>query len=93
MAFLYFHSKKKVPPCPTVQEFIIMVVLSNMQVLGAGQFGTVWLALQRLRDNSGLSVHRAVKILRPNASEQDQEDFLREALTMTQLEHAHLVRN
>jgi hypothetical protein len=66
--------------------------IKAIKILGAGQFGTVWLALQRLRDGSGTSAHRAVKILRPNAGEQDQEDFLREALTMTELEHEHLVR-
>eukprot|EP00730_Choanoeca_flexa_P005658 TRINITY_DN11993_c0_g1_i10.p1 TRINITY_DN11993_c0_g1~~TRINITY_DN11993_c0_g1_i10.p1 ORF type:complete len:1151 (+),score=343.28 TRINITY_DN11993_c0_g1_i10:249-3701(+) len=66
--------------------------IKAIKVLGAGQFGTVWLALQKMRDQQNTMKHRAVKLLRPNASEQDQEDFLREAITMSRISHSNLVR-
>eukprot|EP00043_Microstomoeca_roanoka_P019180 m.212758 g.212758 ORF g.212758 m.212758 type:complete len:1003 (-) comp16950_c2_seq1:283-3291(-) len=66
--------------------------IKAIKVLGAGQFGTVWLALQRIRKGEKTKQkHRAVKLLRPGASELDQEDFLAEALTMSKLDHPNLV--
>ncbi|EGD76512.1 TK/HMTK protein kinase [Salpingoeca rosetta] len=66
--------------------------IKAIKVLGAGQFGTVWLALQRIRKGTKVSQkHRAVKLLRPGASELDQEDFLAEAITMSKLDHPNLV--
>eukprot|EP00056_Hartaetosiga_gracilis_P012265 m.195286 g.195286 ORF g.195286 m.195286 type:complete len:270 (-) comp13663_c0_seq29:1321-2130(-) len=66
--------------------------INAIKILGAGQFGTVWLALHRIRTGESVAhKHRAVKLLRPGASELDQEDFIAEALTMSKLDHPNLV--
>eukprot|EP00055_Hartaetosiga_balthica_P015359 m.89997 g.89997 ORF g.89997 m.89997 type:complete len:1085 (-) comp8845_c0_seq1:479-3733(-) len=66
--------------------------LNAIKILGAGQFGTVWLALHRIRNGDNTThKHRAVKLLRPGASELDQEDFIAEALTMSKLDHPNLI--
>ena len=56
--------------------------LRALKILGAGQFGKVYLALH---SSSEGDVRRAVKMLRSGASTQDREEFLREAETMLRL--------
>ncbi len=64
--------------------------LRALKIVGAGQFGKVYLALQA--GPSG-ETRRAVKMLRTGASAQDHQEFLREAETMLHLgSHDHLVR-
>eukprot|EP01147_Barroeca_monosierra_P009266 gene9266-1543_t len=66
--------------------------LRAIKVIGAGQFGTVWLALQQVQTGAkSAEKHRAVKLIRSGTSEQDQEDFVAEALTMSKLDHPNLV--
>ena len=52
------------------------------KVLGAGEFGEVWLATQLTKSSSGnkITVHRAVKTLKQGAGGADKDEFLREAL-------------
>lgn len=69
--------------------------LEMVKALGSGQFGMVYLAEHTFKDKRGkglICVERAVKVLREDTNERDQEDFLREALIMTQLNHGNLVR-
>ena len=56
--------------------------LDAMKVLGAGEFGEVWLARQLTRGSTGakIKVHRAVKTLKQGAGGADKDEFLREAL-------------
>ncbi len=56
--------------------------------MGAGQFGNVYSALWCFSHHK-LKV--AVKILRPNASEEDKVKFLQEAAIMGQFKHPNVV--
>lgn len=62
--------------------------LQAIQVLGAGQFGEVYLAHQVQND---CKVLRAVKMLRGAASGTDKAEFLGEAAIMQQLKHINIV--
>eukprot|EP00048_Salpingoeca_helianthica_P004078 m.73515 g.73515 ORF g.73515 m.73515 type:complete len:695 (+) comp13038_c1_seq1:54-2138(+) len=63
--------------------------LRAIKIVGAGQFGKVFLAIQTSAQGT---TQRAVKMLRSGASAQDREEFLREAETMLALGSAdHVV--
>lgn len=66
-----------------------------MKQIGAGQFGDVWLAEQKVPqgrgDRGGATIKRAVKLLRNAATKADKDEFLREAEVMLELDHEHLV--
>ena len=64
--------------------------LTGVKVLGAGQFGQVYLAVQSMNDNPEDDVQRAVKLLRDGASSEDKVEFTREAEIMTDLQSVHL---
>eukprot|EP00041_Stephanoeca_diplocostata_P034738 m.1200197 g.1200197 ORF g.1200197 m.1200197 type:complete len:779 (-) comp24572_c0_seq34:2227-4563(-) len=63
-------------------------------IIGAGQFGEVWLAdqIKKLKDGSVTKVKRAVKLLKGAASEGDRGEFVREAETMLNFDHDNVVR-
>lgn len=65
--------------------------LAPARMLGAGQFGTVYMAVQTqsLDDTGG--VQRAVKLLQAGASSEDKGEFIREAETMQRLVHPNIV--
>eukprot|EP00730_Choanoeca_flexa_P003250 TRINITY_DN11342_c1_g2_i10.p1 TRINITY_DN11342_c1_g2~~TRINITY_DN11342_c1_g2_i10.p1 ORF type:complete len:1254 (+),score=295.90 TRINITY_DN11342_c1_g2_i10:97-3858(+) len=64
--------------------------------IGAGQFGDVWLADQKVPpgrgDMGGNTIKRAVKLLRNAATPAHKEEFLREAEVMLDLTHENLVQ-
>ena len=66
--------------------------LTGVKVLGAGQFGRVYLAVQTFGDDESKDVQRAVKLLRDGASLSDKEEFTREAEIMTVMEHPNIVQ-
>eukprot|EP00041_Stephanoeca_diplocostata_P033126 m.1085046 g.1085046 ORF g.1085046 m.1085046 type:complete len:1167 (-) comp24278_c1_seq1:375-3875(-) len=68
--------------------------LKPVHVIGAGQYGEVYLALQTARIKGGgkVDLKRAVKMVRNNATKEDKKEFQREAETMMLLEHENLVR-
>eukprot|EP00040_Diaphanoeca_grandis_P016113 m.83014 g.83014 ORF g.83014 m.83014 type:complete len:662 (+) comp25583_c2_seq1:157-2142(+) len=67
--------------------------LTGVKVLGAGQFGRVYLAVQHIKeDDPSQDVQRAVKLLREGASASDKEEFTREAEIMTLLDHPNIVK-
>jgi len=67
--------------------------LTGVEVLGAGQFGRVYLAVQSSGDDDPDSdVQRAVKLLRDGASASDKEEFTREAEIMTYMTHRNIVQ-
>jgi hypothetical protein len=63
--------------------------LSPVVVLGAGEFGQVYLANQELAD--GAVKQRAVKMLRGGAASADKELFCREIAINAGLKHANIV--
>jgi serine/threonine protein kinase len=66
--------------------------LTGVKVLGAGQFGRVYLAVQASPDDDpDKDIQRAVKMLRSGASPGDKEEFTREAEIMTMLMHPNIV--
>eukprot|EP00045_Choanoeca_perplexa_P015831 m.205084 g.205084 ORF g.205084 m.205084 type:complete len:1184 (+) comp17092_c1_seq4:142-3693(+) len=69
--------------------------LKAIKQIGAGQFGDVWLAEQKVPpgrgDLGGSTIKRAVKLLRNAATKADKDEFLREAEVMLELGHEHLV--
>jgi hypothetical protein len=72
--------------------------LIPVRPIGAGQFGLVFHVQQRVAgDKAGAAsadavVDCAVKALRQGASQDDMADFLREAQTMSQLDHPNILR-
>eukprot|EP00041_Stephanoeca_diplocostata_P030812 m.941208 g.941208 ORF g.941208 m.941208 type:complete len:683 (+) comp23832_c0_seq7:176-2224(+) len=66
--------------------------LTGVKVLGAGQFGRVYLAVQSYGEDEAKDVQRAVKLLREGASASDKEEFTREAEIMTLLDHENIVK-
>eukprot|EP00730_Choanoeca_flexa_P005059 TRINITY_DN11867_c1_g1_i9.p1 TRINITY_DN11867_c1_g1~~TRINITY_DN11867_c1_g1_i9.p1 ORF type:complete len:890 (+),score=245.21 TRINITY_DN11867_c1_g1_i9:193-2862(+) len=70
--------------------------LKAIQQIGAGQFGSVYTATQRIRIGKDKwakePVMRAVKLLRNAANADDKEEFTREAETMLPLDHPNLVK-
>jgi len=67
--------------------------LTGVKVLGAGQFGRVYLAVQHIDENDpSKDIQRAVKLLREGASTSDKEEFTREAEIMTMLNHPNIVK-
>ena len=90
--FLTSFLTSSIPPRSGTEEkkFEVEGLLAEMQmkrselralkVLGAGQFGKVLLAVQGSSPIDSKQV--AVKMLRPGASAQDHEEFLKEAETM-----------
>ena len=72
--------------------------LMAKKVIGMGQFGEVYLALQVMKSKGegkaelGNSLERAVKILRKSAGQADRMEFLREAEAMVKLTHPNLVQ-
>eukprot|EP00039_Didymoeca_costata_P023759 m.8143 g.8143 ORF g.8143 m.8143 type:complete len:664 (+) comp3845_c0_seq1:158-2149(+) len=65
--------------------------LTGVKVLGAGQFGRVYLAVQSYGDDATKDVQRAVKLLRDGASASDKAEFTREAVVMTIMKHKNIV--
>lgn len=91
-------SPREVPQGDLFRKQIHRADLKAVKVIGAGQYGEVWLAVQHARkhkDKGGgvVRIKRAVKMLKNNASRQDKQEFLREAETMLALgEHNNLLR-
>lgn len=83
--------KKESVPDALVSFQINRDQLTGVKVLGAGQFGRVYLAVQHFGDDPAKDVQRAVKLLRDGASLSDKEEFTREAEIMTYLNHPNIV--
>jgi len=88
---------REVPKGPLFQKQIHRGDLTPVKVIGAGQYGEVYLAVQtaRLPGTKGggvVKLKRAVKMVRNNATMEDKKEFLREAETMIKLEHENLVK-
>ncbi|XP_067675199.1 proto-oncogene tyrosine-protein kinase ROS-like isoform X2 [Haliotis asinina] len=66
--------------------------LTLTKFLGSGAFGEVFMGVARdiLSDSSG-DTKVAVKTLRKSASEHEKEEFLKEALLMSNFRHAHIL--
>lgn len=84
--------KKESVPDALVSFQINRDQLTGVKVLGAGQFGRVYLAVQHFGDDPAKDVQRAVKLLRDGASLSDKEEFTREAEIMTYLNHPNIVK-
>eukprot|EP00042_Codosiga_hollandica_P034054 m.235800 g.235800 ORF g.235800 m.235800 type:complete len:886 (+) comp54317_c0_seq1:164-2821(+) len=63
--------------------------LSSLKVLGTGQFGMVYLADHRVSESS--IINRAVKMLRDNASVENQREFMHEAEIMAGFNHPSII--
>eukprot|EP00051_Salpingoeca_urceolata_P010320 m.125929 g.125929 ORF g.125929 m.125929 type:complete len:644 (+) comp16665_c0_seq1:154-2085(+) len=63
--------------------------LYAVATLGAGQFGTVYLAMQAIHGKEEPE-KRAVKMLRQGAAATDEEEFLQEAETMLAFDHPNV---
>ena len=62
-------------------------------VLGSGQFGTVYSASWTSSDSGGGGVTEvAVKSMKEGASEEERTKFLQEAAIMGQFKHAYILR-
>ena len=83
--------KKEAVPDALTSYQINRDQLTGVKVLGAGQFGRVYLAVQHFGDDATKDVQRAVKLLRDGASLSDKEEFTREAEIMTYLNHPNIV--
>jgi hypothetical protein len=90
----FYPDSFKKEPVPLALEKIQMEreELTAVEVLGAGQFGRVYLAVQSFDDDATADVQRAVKLLRDGASVNDKEEFTREAEIMTFLNHRNIVQ-
>lgn len=74
---------------PLMMAHVSRKDLTAIKIIGAGQFGKVYLAMQSIQ---GVESQRAVKMLRGGASDNDRNEFLREAETMIELGmHANIV--
>jgi len=83
--------KEAVPPALDAIQ-IDRETLTGVKVLGAGQFGRVYLAVQSFDADESKDIQRAVKLLRDGASAADKEEFTREAEIMTLLDHPNVVK-
>lgn len=68
--------------------------LKAVKVIGAGQFGEVWLADQAIRKSNGqvVQARRAIKMLKEGGSDGDREEFIKESETMLEFDHDNVVR-
>ncbi|EGD74912.1 TK/HMTK protein kinase [Salpingoeca rosetta] len=87
--------EREAPPGALFKKQVHRVDLRPVKAIGAGQFGQVYLAWQTVADGQGEDggnmVRRAVKMLRGGASNDDKEEFIKEATIMLDLEHDNLV--
>jgi hypothetical protein len=68
--------------------------LKAVKVIGAGQFGEVWLADQAIRKANGqvVQARRAIKMLKEGGSDADRDEFILESETMLEFDHDNVVR-
>jgi hypothetical protein len=68
--------------------------MKALKIVGAGQFGEVWLAEQAIKRPNGsvIPVKRAVKMLKEGGSENDRDEFVLESETMLDFDHDNVVR-
>lgn len=91
------NAPREVPKGELFKKQIHRADLKAINVIGAGQYGEVYLALQTARKPSHLgggliTVKRAVKMVRNNATKEDRVEFLRESETQLKLDHENLVK-
>lgn len=73
----YPDSFKKESVPPALENYQIdRETLTGVKVLGAGQFGRVYLAVQSFGTDESQDVQRAVKLLRDGASASDKVTFV-----------------
>lgn len=80
--------ERLVPPADLFPIQIHRADLVADKIIGAGAFGQVYLASQKV---DGGNVRRAVKMLRGGASEADRKVFIRETQFMRHMKHENLV--
>ena len=96
--FAAISSKRDTVPMSLFPIQIHRADIMAKKVIGMGQFGEVYLALQVMKNKGegkaelGNSLERAVKILRKSAGQADRMEFLREAEAMVKLTHPNLVQ-
>lgn len=96
--FAAISSKRDTVPVSLFPIQIHRADIMAKKVIGMGQFGEVYLALQVMKNKGegkaelGNSLPRAVKILRKSAGQADRMEFLREAEAMVKLTHPNLVQ-
>ena len=68
--------------------------IEAVNVIGAGQFGEVWMGLQAIKQRDGTvkKVQRAVKTLKGAASLADRDEFVRESEVMLDFDHDNVTR-
>lgn len=91
------NAPREVPTGELFKKQIHRADLKAVHVIGAGQYGEVYLALQTARKPSHMgggivALKRAVKMVRNNATREDKKEFLRESNTQLMLDHESLVK-
>ena len=87
-------SGRESAPASLFRKQVHRADMRAIKVIGAGQFGEVWLAEQRGKTKSGqpVVVKRAVKMLKGEASSADRKEFVREAEVMLNFDHDNVTR-
>eukprot|EP00039_Didymoeca_costata_P029290 m.24012 g.24012 ORF g.24012 m.24012 type:complete len:877 (+) comp7565_c0_seq1:238-2868(+) len=89
------NAPREAPPPELYKLQVHRADLEAEKVLGAGEFGEVYLAKQKCRSKSGnvIQVRRAVKTLKQGAGGNDKNEFLHEAMIMLAVgSHPNVVR-
>lgn len=83
-------ARERAPP-RLFQKQVHRADILATKVIGAGQFGEVWLAKQKIKTKAGdRQVMRAVKTLKGAAGPNDRAEFVREAEVMLDFDHANV---
>ncbi|XP_063534702.1 proto-oncogene tyrosine-protein kinase ROS [Cydia strobilella] len=83
--------------CPSDAELASLPHIRREQItltkfLGSGAFGEVFEGVARHIDGSNADTKVAVKTLRKGATEQEKNEFLKEAALMSNFKHEHILR-
>eukprot|EP00047_Mylnosiga_fluctuans_P003703 m.230445 g.230445 ORF g.230445 m.230445 type:complete len:781 (-) comp12066_c0_seq1:232-2574(-) len=94
--FAVVDPTREAAPKALFQKQIHRAHLTAVECIGAGQFGSVYIAHQAVQmgrgDNGGAIRTRAVKLLKNGASPADKKLFIHEAEVTLELQHPNVVR-